>query len=404
MADTIAKVAQDGKVKCTMCEHWSFNLDEHLLSTHSMSVESYQQSYPGAPVVSSLLWDHYKSGLSKRKRVAAPALEDLSVKLGPLGFKVNAKVPEDVCLPLPDHYRTPRIGQLSRDISHAAVALRKARSMYVWGLPGTGKDAFFHAFSAMTRTPGLMFQVNPSANIESWFFTQNFKQDGGIFWEEGRLLKALRDGYQCADGTVVPYIILITDFDRANRAQAEHLRLVLDSIQGRIMGPTGDTHKVLPGTRIVATANTAGAGDTRGRMVSANPLDASLMDRWNVKIEFHSMDWEDEEVIFKAKFPFLVKNCPAVFQQVGAATKALRQDIEAENLHWEFSHRAVQNWLQHSEDLLEARGKMDKNILKTAARVILDGAPDPETREAAQKLMDPYIPGGLLGDETFNWA
>lgn len=378
------------RIECGLCSHRDFYLVDHILQEHGLSLEEYQAAVPDAPVVARVLWDEFEAGESNKRRKTPPPLDDLTVKIRGLTFKVNHKVPEDACLPLPPFYRVPTQGSLSKDIGHAAIALLNGRSLYVWGLPGSGKDALFHAVSNLTRMPGQIFSIQPGADVQSWFCTRGFDQNG-TFWEEGLLLKCLRDGYKAADGSVHPYMILITDFDRADRSQAEALRLVLDSIQGRVVTPDGKTHKVLAGTRFAVTANTSGGGDVRGRMVSSNPLDASIMDRFQVKVEFHQIDWADEEIICRAKFPTLARVAPEVFAVVGKCTNAIRAEVDAENLHWEFSHRAVCNWLQHCEDLYVMRGKVDSNLLKRGARVVLDGAPDPETRTAARKLMDPHI-------------
>ena len=282
-------------------------------------------------------------------------------------------------------------------VQHAAIALWMLRSGYVWGMPGSGKDALYHAWSALTRTPAIIRQVKPGADIESWCFSRAFNEQG-TFWEEGEVLKALRDGYLTASGRRVPYLILMSDFDRADPEQAEHLRLITDSIQGRVDGPAGRVYKVLPGTIIVATGNTAGGGDERGRMISARPMDASLMDRFERVIQFHWMDWKDEEQIVKAKFPLLFQRCPSAFTKLGAVTKLLRDAILGGDLHGEFSHRALCHILGHAEDILASGDgkRIPKDLLASASKVWLDGLPDAENREAAKKIMDPKI--GLLDE------
>jgi MoxR-like ATPase len=293
----------------------------------------------------------------------------------------------------------PLHGDLAEDIQHATVALKNGRSLYIWGMPGSGKDALFHAWSAMTRTPAMLRQVKPGTDIEAWFFSRGFNEKG-TFWEEGDVLKALRDGYITSDGRVVPYLILVTDFDRADRAQAENIRLITDSIQGRIDGPAGKTYKVLAGTRIAATANTAGGGDERGRMTSANPQDASLLDRFDRKFQFRWMDWRDEGEIVKAKFPILFSKFPAAFVKMERVTKHLRESILQGDLHAEFSHRGLCNILGHAQDILSLSNKADTKLLKKAARSWVDGLPDTENRDFARKIMDPDL--GMLdeGDTT----
>jgi MoxR-like ATPase len=319
-----------------------------------------------------------------------------------LGYPVpiNVDVPEDVCLPIPAEYRFPQYGDLKKDMDEAIIALLRGRHTYIYGLPGSGKDAFIHALSAMSRRPTIFKTVTPTTDVEAWLYVRSFDKDG-THWEEQELFKALTQGYTCPmTGRKVPYLVLITDFDRATKSQAEILRIIIDSIMGRVQGPGGKVYKLFPGTQIVATANTSGGGDTRGRMVSSNVIDGSIMDRFERKIEFHWMDWKDEGEIAKAKFPLLFQRCPDAFTQVGNATGVLRDAIAKDKLFAEFSHRAVCAWFGHMEDIIALTGKVPKDLVKRSARVWLDGMPDEEARLEAERLCDPHIKGGVVGTEA----
>jgi len=375
-------------------------LGDHLVEAHGLSVADYQAEYPSAQVASSRLKDRHEKAAGSARRAHPPIPENLEVAFAGLEFPVHAGVPASACLPLPDNYRLPRHGKLGKDIANALVSLFCNRSLYIWGMPGTGKDALIHAWSALTRTPAIIKQVIPGSDIESWFFSRGFDEKG-THWEEGDVLTALRDGYTCPDGTVVPYLLLVSDLDRADRSQAEYLRLITDSIQGRVSGPTGHVYNLLHGTQIVATANTPGGGDERGRMVSAQPLDASILDRFERTFEFHGMDWRDEEPIVRSKFPILVDRAAWVFGKMGKATKALRTAIDNEDLYAEFSHRGLCTILGHAEDLLICSGSgqdVTGNLLKKAARAWWDKLPDKESRLKAQTCMDPHIKGGVLNE------
>lgn len=380
-------------VRCAICGFEAPFLGAHLREEHGMNVAEYQLEHD-SPVVTGELMKKHSKKISKRTPVNKGALE---VTLKKVPFDVNTDVPEEACLPLPEHYQLPEHGQLTMAIQHVLVGLKNKRSIYVHGLPGSGKDALFHAVSAMTRTPGKIFQVQPEADIQSWFFARAFS-DKGTFWEEGDLLKALRDGYVTEDGRRVPYMILLTDFDRAGRSQAEAMRLVMDSIKGRVPGPNGTTHPVLPGTTIVATGNTSGAGDFRGRMTSANIIDASIMDRFQIKIEFPWMDWEDEAIVVKKKFPELVEEFPDLLKQVGAAVLSIRKAIAEDKIAGEFSHRAICAWMQHSADFLALSKKGTKSLHDTLVFgwAAVSGAwPDPRTASQVLELINPHIENGV---------
>lgn len=383
---------------CAICNHSERDyLGDHLADAHGMTREQYEQDHPGQPVISDRLATRLAAEQANVKRTPPPPPNQLTVELAGIEFPVHSDVPASACLPMPTEYRMPRFEALGKDVSNTAVSLFRGRSIYIWGEPGTGKDALIHFWSASTRTPAIIRQVVPGTDIESWFFSRGFNEKGTT-WEEGDVLTALRDGYLTATGRRVAFILLISDLDRADRSQAEYLRLITDSIQGRINGPRGTTYPVFPGTRIVATANTPGGGDTRGRMVSANPLDASILDRFERKFQFHYMDWKDEEPIVRAKFPLLVERAPWAFDPMGKITKALREAIANEELHAEFSHRGLCSILGHAEDLLVCNGTraVPANLLQRASRAWVDGLPDQEARDGAEKLMDPFLKGGMV--------
>jgi len=384
------------KITCRVCGHEALDyLGDHLVEVHQLSVPEYLTKYPGAETMSERLWEKHQASIKNIKRAPPPTPDGLTIKMAGASFQVNHDVPDSVCLPMPDHYILPEHGDLGEDVSHALISLMKGRSMYIWGMPGSGKDALFHAWSALTRTPAIIRQVKPGTDIEAWFFSRGFNEKG-TYWEEGEVLKALRDGYLTSTGRVLPYLILVTDFDRADREQAEHLRLITDSIQGRVDGPAGTTYRVLQGTRIVATANTSGGGDERGRMVSANPLDASLLDRFERKFMFHWMDWKDEEKVILVKFPRLLQRAPSIVTKMKDVTKKLREAILNGDLHAEFSHRGLCSILGHAEDIMDTSARLDKRLLKWAARCWLDGLPDDENRKAAKNIMDPKL--GMLDE------
>lgn len=388
---------KSGKATCRICTSEHDWLGDHLAETHDLTVDAYLAKYPGAETCSAELATSFETTTKRRRKAAELAGQALD--FAGVSFPVDLAVPAMACLPMPAHYSVPTSGPLARDVQDVAVAVRRSRSVWVWGAPGTGKDAVFSALCAMTRRPSLLFTVVQGADITAWKFTRSFDANG-TKWEEGVLLKALRDGYLTEDGRRVPYLIVLSDFDRATRQQAEELRQILDSIQGRISGPSGEIYPVLPGTTIVATANSSGAGDTTGRCISANPIDASILDRFERKIRFHAMDPKDEEPVVRAKFPLLAGRMPDAITTMMRATFAVREASEKEEVYCEWSHRTVCAWAGAAEDLLEIiPGKIAlPALLKRAARVVLDGLPDEDTREQVKRIMDPHIKGGMVNE------
>lgn len=384
---------------CAVCGFAAHFLGNHIAEAHGMTLREYAAAYPGAATASVDAVASLDATTKGVRRKAAPAANALTVAIAGLPVPVWAGVKADACLPLPPAYKWASKGKLRKDITEAVISVMKGRHTYVWGMPGTGKDAFVHGLSQQARRPALILSIVPGRDIGPWFYTRSVGPQG-TSWEYGAGWRAVTEGYTAADGTKHPYIVLVTDLDRADESQVEWLRLLMDGISGRIIGPDGKTVPVFPGTTFVATANTAGGGDERGRMVSARPMDASILDRFQRRFQFHYMEWADEEEIVRAKFPLLCERAPEVFGQMGNATAAIRDAVEKETLYAEFSHRGVCSVLGHAEDVLSITGKADAGLLKRAFRAWLDGLPDEATRLEARRLIDPHLKGGSFEEES----
>ena len=382
--------------KCRVCGHEDHWLGDHLAEAHGITVDAYLTTFPGAPTLSQRAFDELEGEGKNKRRQLPPEDTELTVDIYGFTVKVNPDVPAEDCLPMPDGYRFPKHGDLAVDCKEASIAILRNRPLFIHGQTGTGKDALIHAICHICRIPSFCKQILPGEDIQGWFYSRAFDAVG-TKWELGEVYERLVEGYTTTTGRVLGYTALFSDFDRGTKGQMEHLRLVMDTIEGRVGGPKGTTEPICKGTQILITANTAGGGDTRGRMVSTNPIDAALFNRITRKLRFHWLDWLDEEPIVRGKFPYLYQRCPDAFAQLGEATSALREAIYKDTLFWEFSHRDVCGILEHMLDIAVMEDKVPKDLLKRGFRVFLDGAPDEQTRLEAERLIDPKIKGGVLG-------
>ena len=405
MKTDITKLTEEqieaAQVKCAMCGHKDLSLIDHILEEHGMTVAQYQEGFPKQPVVSNLLLEIEAVTQPKTTRRAGKFLDDLKVAFAGLEMDVWHDVPAEVCLPEPTNYRLPKFGQLGKDVAQACLYSAERLPLWISGAPGTGKDAFVHALSAVLRRPALMLTIAPGMDLEGYLYTRSFAPDenGDVstFYEYGELWKALTEGYVTEDGNVRPYIVLLSDFDRATKAQVETLRLILDSISGRVMSPDGKAVPVIKGTQIIATANSQGQGDTTGRCISARAVDSSIMDRFDTAVLFHSMSWKDESEILRGKFPSLFGQMPEALNTFGACTKALRSCIDKGELYMEFSHRTVCAWARVAEATFKWRpNTAPEKVLVDSARAWIDKLGDEETRMEARRTIDPYMKGGAI--------
>lgn len=385
-------------ITCQVCGTETLYLPDHIKAEHGLSVLEYRRKHPGSPVAAQAVVDTLRrvkhEGLATGVRKHPPPAESLACRFAGVQFPVNGDVPENVCLKLPDEYRVPTVGELANDIAELAVALLGDEPIWLHGPPGTGKDAAFQAFSYFTRTPALFLQINAQTNIKAWFYRRGFDQSGTNY-EEGKVLKALRDGYKTQDGRVVPYLILLSDADRADPRQLEAFRSIIESSGGRVEGPMGEFYEVVPGSKVVFTANSVGGGDEFGRCITSNAMDSSFLDR-TVALKFHFMEWEDEVEILKDKFPtFCERLGEDNLAKLGKVTSTMRQKIESEEIDAEFSHRALEHWCAHGERILRvSQGSgLPKNLLLRAARVgFLDKQKDRTIREQMFTVLTTHIP------------
>jgi MoxR-like ATPase len=382
-------------VKCDLCGYTSHYLVPHLAEVHNLE----EEDYAGGPVVSPELEAAYEAHCKGKKREAFNPKNGVKVTFAGVEMPVTLDVPADACLPLPLGYKVPEHGKLADDIRRVVVRIHAGNSkpVWCWGPPGTGKDAVFAALSNLTRRPCMQFNIAPDVDISAWVETRAFSEKG-TYWEEGPLLKALRDGYTTPSGRKVPYLIVLSDLDRANRSQMEPLRAILDSLGGKIQSSSG-MHRVLPGTLVVATANTSGGGDTSGRY-TATAVDTSVLDRFTFKVQFHNMDSRDEEPILRAKYPDLSARFPDLVGTVMRSITAIRDAVEKEELFLDFGHRSVCNWLDatNAEATCNPKVTESSRVLRAGLQDILAGCPNEDTREALKRLVDPHIKGGAVDE------
>lgn len=297
------------------------------------------------------------------------------------------------CLPMPAGYRWPENGPAREAAARAVLALSRGRHCYLWGPPGVGKDALVHAYSAAFRRPALALTFRPGSDLAPWFYSRRIDATG-TSWQYGHLWRALTEGLPGRDGRARPALVLLSDVDRADPAQLEWFRLLADSIEGRVLGPEGRTVPVLPGTQFVCTANSCGSGDVRGRLVSSQPMDASILDRLGRMIEFPYLEWTDERAVLEACYARLVAGAPRLLDALGRAVEALRKAIRTDTLAAEFTHRSLRTILDECTDLLDT-GTAPADLLGRGFHAWLDGQ-EGETRLAAARLVEPHVGGRLL--------
>ena len=391
----------DDRVQCAVpgCGHKSHSLLDHLQEAHGLSVSDYLAAHPGAATVSHALIQGVKAKRKGQRRSPAPALAHLSHDMMGVKAPVNVAISEGQCLPKPDGYQWPSTGKALERTRRVVLALRRGHPVFYWGPSGTGKDAAISAFCADTRTPSLIYTFTSGTDVKRWFYSREIGANG-TSWSYGILWHALINGIEAADGSRHPALICFSDVDRGTPEQLEEFRLMLDTTSKRLVGPTGQVHTLFPGTRFAFTANSCGTGDIDGRM-SSRVMDASLLDRMGRFVEAEYLDWKDEGAILRGKFADLAAKAPLIFDELGAATLAIRNAIRGEStvdLEADLTHRGLCEILAECDDLLWLNGSVPKGLLKKGFRAWLDRL-DPDNRLIAKSLIDAHVTGGVFADE-----
>lgn len=381
-------------ISCAECNFNGHVLLDHVVEAHGLTPENYVRKYPGAPTLSEEALQLWKKRSSKNRR-PAPAAGDLKTNLMGIETSVDAGVADEQCLPIPRGYRLPTKGKAKAKTERALWTLMDGGRVFIHGLPGTGKDALIHYFSAVTRRPAMILTFRPGTDLSPWFYRRSLRaEDNGYVY--GALWNAITQGVLGRDGKRRPILVLLSDVDRADPSQAEWFRMLTDSICGRVLGPDGQMVDLFPGTQFAFTANSCGTGDSRGRMTSSNVMDASIMDRLGAKVEFTYLAWDDEVAALREKYPNIAEKAPEVFTQLEGATNALRQAVAKEVLYCEFTHRSLCDILDEVGRRIKFTGKVEKNLLAKSFSAWLDGLGE-DNRKEAKHLIDGFLSGGVIG-------
>lgn len=361
-------------------------LPGHLQDAHKIGVDDYLETYPGAPTLSPRLYERLQARLGPDR--PRPGLQSRDIQIAGIPHRVHLGVPKSACLPMPQRYRLPEKGLAGKDLMHLSLALTSANAIWVHGPTGSGKDAVFHFFSVATQRPTLLVQILPKVDLRPWIMTRGYR-GGELTWEDGPLVRAVRDGY---GEQRVPYMVLLTDIDRAEPDQLEILRIMLDSIQGRIVAPTG-THEVLRGTQFVATANTTGSGEGAMEHVTARAQDISTLNRFDVKIGWHYPEESEVLLTLQESFPSL-SAVTHFFDLMGKVLKSLRN--ASASLGAAFSMRDAFSVCEHAQRLLVvAKWEAAAPTLMLGGLRTWLGGLTPDQVNSAGSVLTPHFAGGF---------
>lgn len=343
-----AAPTKDDKIACKVCGAMEHSIQLHLKKSHpEMTLEDYELTYPGEPVLSA-----YAEGLvaanAEKKRLEALAAQAAATpvaaeqpeveKTAPVEMAASAaaKTPAGASVsslvalgavrkePLHEVFGMPKsaewlssrgdaipISVLSdghfpdmvpskndtyvwepNELKNVILALELNIPSYVWGHKGTGKSEMFEQISA--RTNREHFRVQHTVNTEEAHIVGMWTVKGGqTVFELGPLPLAMKYGWMyVAD----EYDFALPSVLSVYQAVLEGKPLVIKEAdaENRVIKPH-------PNFRFVATGNTNGSGDDTGLYQGVSLQNSANYDRFGMVVHKQYMNKKDESQILQLR-------------------------------------------------------------------------------------------------------
>ena len=310
----------DGKIicQCAGCGEPTHTITQHLKQKHpAMTPEKYQETFPGAPMLSK-----YAIGLLEARKAAAAAAAAETTKMAGDTTKPASLVPSGTSLkkpfnevfdlgkakaalsergdPIPisvlsGHDQQEYVPAVKdsyvydiEETKNAILAIEKNYPLYVWGHKGCGKTELIDQICA--RTNRALIRVQHTVDTEGSHITGQWTvKDGSTHFELGPLPLAMLNGwvYNADEYDFgMPSVLAIY------QAVLEGKSLVIKEAPAemRIIKPH-------PNFRFCATGNTNGSGDETGLYQGTLIQNSANYDRFGMVIHKDYMDKKAETQI-----------------------------------------------------------------------------------------------------------
>ena len=295
--------------------------------------------------------------------------------------------------PRPAFYKYPSEENTGVAVGRIVRAFAKRRHLFIYGEAGCGKSAIVRALGHDFNRECSHYAMRESLDPELYLGRTVIEEVNGASvtrFEKGPLLLDF-EGRIGADGVRRPVTICFDDMDRAPAIYHEILRHVMDDNAKSVFIPELKISlQIFDGTQIVATANSNGRGDSSSLYATAQQMDESILDRFNVVIHFPFMTKAEETALIQKRFAHIPKGVLEMMVQGGSY---IRGGINKGDIYGSFSHRRLLNWVQSVSDLVEVRSQQKKNrdgVIMEAAKDWMDWF-DPQQREVISRSLGPII-------------
>lgn len=311
---TVATVADataaDSRIKCQICGALVHSIQQHLARDHAsegVTLEAYQASYPGQPVLSELARQKVED--YKRAKAAASPSVTADFKTGdqettrqafhdvfslgsgaatmsasgkPIMIKVLGDVPEYSAM-IPDV--DPNYLFNVEILKSLMMGIEMRIPVYLWGHSGTGKTTIFEQIAARTKRP--FFRVQHTANMEEEHIVGGWRlRDGRTHFELGPLAMAMKHGW----------LYMADEYDFGRPEVTSVYQAVLEGKPLVIKEADPENRVIRPHANFVicATGNTNGQGDESGLYQGTNLQNAANYERFGIVEQMPYMDKKQE--------------------------------------------------------------------------------------------------------------
>jgi cobaltochelatase CobS len=348
----------NGKVECKICGALEHSIQRHLKDAHpGITIEEYQNRFPGEPVLSELAKQALAKRLAEREQQASeaakaqPEPEGATMEMSGTAANVVTLVPKGTVVKKPLHEvfelgkvkaamskrGTPiQISTISPhdqqdmvppvsdnyiydidELKNVIVAQELNIPCYIWGHKGSGKSELLEQIAARINHPFIRVQHTVNTE-ESHIIGQWIVKGGQTEFQLGPLPMAMLNGWMyCAD-----------EYDFAMPSVLSVYQPVLEgkSLVIKEAPPEMRIVKPHPMFRFVATGNTNGSGDETGLYQGTLIQNSANYDRFGMVINKKYMNETAESQILqnhcklvKADADLMVKFASSVRQAYDGA-------------------------------------------------------------------------------------
>jgi len=375
MAKTTEKFDLKGreKAKCSVCGRYYHRVDLHVKNKHGLSVKEYRAKFPEGQLYSEYVLSlaHKDKDIVVQNNEQENVLQDdvqnnVQVnnekdnpnvyKIGVARLNVRNDLNEIEKLLVPSHNENWVISDSEMtDLEDLALGIEDGENIYIGGPTGCGKTATVLELACYLNQPVIRIQLKRDFKVSNFVgrATLEIDQDGNQItgFQEGPLPKAFSNGYW----------LLCDEIDQAHPDVLMELQAILEGKNDLVItedfGRTIKRHKDF---RIIATANTFGAGDNTGLYAGAKVQNEATLDRFGVTLKKDYPTKEVEIKILSSYAPSIKKD---VLKKMVEVAHKVRESAQKEECFCTFSTRRLIAWAKKSERYGDVRRASKVSVL-----------------------------------------